>query len=138
MYVAQLRVHFIPSLMCQEEINRQVEARKKTSATAQRSTVFQIAQLISSRELAVRRHDIDGAESINRQLVELGADPSTGQITTTNSDEMATNVSDYDSMIQKINDNNKRKTKEAMQAAHTATLQRKKAEEAILKAKQSV
>jgi len=55
---------------------------------------------------------------------------------TTDLDEAAQNASEYDLRIQKINENKKRKTKEAMAAAHVAALQRKKAEEAIVRSRQ--
>ena len=126
------------NLTYQEEINRQIEARKKNNPSAQRNAAFQIAQLMSSRDLAIRRNDLPGADAINRQILQLGADPQNGEIITTDSAQVAANVSEYDVRIQKINENNKRKTKETMQAAHAAAIQRKRAEEAIVQAKQCV
>ena len=121
----------------QDEINRQVEARKKSNPLVQRNrTILEITSLISARNLALRRNDHDGADAINRQIEALGGDPSTGELVSLNPDDTASATSDYDLRIQKINDNNKRKTKEAMAAAHLAAMQRKKNENAIVRAKQ--
>ena len=98
--------------------------------------VQEITALISSRNLAVRRNDHDAADEINRQIISLGGDPSTGQLVTSDVHEAAQNASDYDMRIQKINENNKKKTKEAMAAAHAASMQRKKVEEAIVRSRQ--
>ncbi|CAD6579230.1 MAG: hypothetical protein TREMPRED_002430 [Tremellales sp. Tagirdzhanova-0007] len=123
--------------MTNDEINRQVEARKKYNPMVQRQkTIQEITALISSRNSAIRRNDHDAADEINRQIISLGGDPSTGQLVTTDVHEVAQNASDYDMRIQKINENNKRKTKEAMAAAHAASMQRKKAEEAIVRSRQ--
>jgi RNA polymerase-associated protein RTF1 len=84
----------------------------------------------------LRRNDHAGAEDLNRQIVALGGDPTTGELVTFDAAEMAKNVSEYDERVQRINENNKRKTKEAMAAAHAVAVQRKKAEEAIVKARQ--
>lgn len=121
----------------QDEINRQVDARKKNNPLAQRQkTILEITSLISSRNLALRRGDRDQADEINRQIISLGADPTTGQLVTLNANDAADNATDYDARIQKINENNKRKTKENMAAAHAAALQRKKVEEAIVRSRQ--
>jgi len=123
----------------QDEINRQVDARKKNNPLAQRQkTILEITSLISSRNLALRRGDRDQADEINRQIISLGADPTTGQLVTLNANDAADNATDYDARIQKINENNKRKTKENMAAAHAAALQRKKVEEAIVRSRQWV
>ncbi|ORY26243.1 hypothetical protein BCR39DRAFT_541580 [Naematelia encephala] len=122
--------------MTNEEINRQVESRKQSNPLAQRNqALFEISNLISTRNLALRRNDTESAERINRDIVALGGDPTTGELVTVDADEAARNASDYDAKIQRINENNKRRTKEAMAAAHAASLQRKKLEEAIIKAK---
>jgi len=100
---------------------------------------------MSSRELAIRRNDTTGQEEIDQQIMSLGGDPMTGLLLETgqtssisrhHSGGVATEgVSEYDQRIHKINENNRRKTKETMASAHAALLARKKAEEAILKAK---
>jgi RNA polymerase-associated protein RTF1 len=96
-----------------------VDARKKSNPLAQgKRVIVEITQLISSRDLALRRNDHAGADDLNRQIISLGGDPATGE------------------RIQRINENNRRKTKEAMTAAHAAAVQRKKAEEAIVRARQ--
>lgn len=124
-------------ILLQDEINRQVLERKKNNPLAQRQkTILEITSLISSRDLAIRRNDHDAADDTNRQIIELGGDPSTGQLVTTNPNEAAQNAPEYDDRIQRINENNKRKTKEAMAAAHVAAMQRKKVEEAIVRSRQ--
>ncbi len=120
---------------------------------------------MSSRELAIRRNDQAGLREIEAQIVDLGGDPSTGTLledtnySTSSSagnnhsgtpsrpsngggggrggggDSAFEGMSEYDQRIHKINENNRRKTKEAMASAHAALLARKKAEEAIVKAK---
>lgn len=97
----------------------------------------QIASLQAARSLAIRRADHAGVERISQQITELGGDPETGDMVVpgkqagNGSQEMA-----YEDRIQKINENNRRKTKDAMAAAHVAATQRKKAEEAMMKARQ--
>ncbi|GFZ47472.1 hypothetical protein JCM24511_05216 [Saitozyma sp. JCM 24511] len=124
--------------MSNEEINRQVDARKKSNPLAQgKRVIVEITQLISSRDLALRRNDHAGADDLNRQIISLGGDPATGELVTTDQAEVQRKLSDHDERIQRINENNRRKTKEAMTAAHAAAVQRKKAEEAIVRARQA-
>lgn len=88
---------------------------------------------------------MQGLKEIDKQIQSLGADPLTGEFVDNSSgngsfkESTATpateEVSEYDARINKINENNRRKTKEAMAAAHAASLARKKAEDAIVKAK---
>ncbi|KAK4687631.1 RNA polymerase-associated protein RTF1, partial [Tremellales sp. Uapishka_1] len=115
----------------QEEINRQVESRKKSNPAAIRNkAVLEISSLMSSRGLALRRNDSRGVELIDAQIRGLGGDPATGQMV-----EEEKEMSEYDARIAKINENNKRKTKENQLAAHNHSLMRKKAEIAIVKAR---
>lgn len=126
----------------QEEIDRQVVARKQANPLAQRSkAVVEISQLIASRNLALRRNDLQTVHQLEAEIIKLGGDPSTGQLIDEPSSQGSTGNTaeekeDYDARIQRINDNNKKRTKEAMAAAHLASIQRRKAEEAIVKAKQ--
>lgn len=135
-------------------MNAQIEGRKRSNAgPARNSAVIQITQLVSSRNLALRRNDRATVEDLNRQIVALGGDPSTGDLASTGSPVRASPAragsdatnggvgarsGDWEEKIQRINENNRRRTKEAMVAAHQAALVRKKAEEAIVRAKQYV
>lgn len=85
---------------------------------------------MASRNLALRRNDHAEAEKISAQIAEHGADPTTGELLAAEGD-----ADDYDARIQRINENNRRKTKEAMAAAHQASMLRKKAEDALIRAK---
>lgn len=116
--------------MTEDEVNRQVESRKQTNPAQRQKAVLQITSLMSSKQLALRRNDHDAADSITQQIIDLGGDPNTGQLLSA-----PDSVTDYDARIQRINENNKRKTREAMAKAHEAALARKKTEEAIVKAK---
>ncbi|WWC73205.1 uncharacterized protein I206_107171 [Kwoniella pini CBS 10737] len=118
--------------MTDTEVNRQINTRKAHDPSANRSALLKISQLLSTRDLALRRNDVQTVESINSEIIKLGGDPTTGQLITQGSNESS---DDYDLRIQKINENNKRKTKEIMSKAHQAALARKKAEEAMIKAK---
>ncbi|KAL7421173.1 RNA polymerase-associated protein rtf1 [Cryptotrichosporon argae] len=118
--------------MTDAEVSRQIETRKNANRAAQRhQTVVEIGALMKSRALAMRRNDRASADELARKIVELGGDPATGELV----DGAGEQNSDYDAMIQRINENNKRKTKEAMAKAHEAALARRRAEEAIVKAK---
>lgn len=86
---------------------------------------------MSSKQLAIRRNDHAAAESISKQIAKLGADPVTGELLSGGDATM----SEYDMRIQQINENNRRKTREAMSKAHEASLARKRAEDAIIRAK---
>ena len=117
----------------QDEINRQVEARKRSNPNAQRSkTIATISQLVSSLDLAIRRDDAAAVASLNQQIIALGGDPSTGNLVS----EAIALGSEHDDRIEKINENARRKTKGSMAAAHLASVARRKAENAIIKARQ--
>lgn len=113
----------------QDEVNRQVEMRKQTNPAQRQKTVLQISSLYSSMQAALRRKDLDAAENIKEQIKDLGGDPTTGQLM------VEGEMSEYDARIQRINENNRQRTKANMQRAHELALARKKAEEAIVKAK---
>ncbi|WRT68947.1 uncharacterized protein IL334_005929 [Kwoniella shivajii] len=119
--------------MTDAEVNRQINTRKAYDPSANRSALLKISQLLSTRELAVRRNDVGTVEMINSEIIKLGGDPSTGQLV--NGGAGGSGEDDYDLRIQRINENNKRKTKEMMTKAHQAALAKKKAEEALIKAK---
>lgn len=116
--------------MTEDEVNRQVEARKQANPAQRQRTVLQVTSLMSSKQLAIRRNDHATAEAISKQIIELGADPTTGELL---SGELE--ISEKDKRIQQINENNRRKTRETMNKAHEASLAKKKAEDAIIKAK---
>ncbi|WVW79215.1 hypothetical protein I302_101181 [Kwoniella bestiolae CBS 10118] len=118
--------------MTDTEVNRQINTRKSYDPSANRSALLKISQLLSTRDLATRRNDVTTVEMINNEIIKLGGDPATGQLV--NNGELAEG-DDYELRIQKINENNKRKTKEVMLKAHQAALARKKAEEAMIKAR---
>jgi RNA polymerase-associated protein RTF1 len=119
-----------------------VHARKQANPSAQRSKAnIEISQLMASRQLALRRNDQQTVHQLEAEIIKLGGDPSTGQFVDDPSSQGSTGNAadekeDYDTRIQRINENNKKRTKEAMAAAHLASIQRRKAEEAIVKAKQ--
>ncbi|WVF65669.1 hypothetical protein IAT40_000400 [Kwoniella sp. CBS 6097] len=117
--------------MTDAEVNRQINSRKAHDPGANRSALLKITQLISSRDLAARRNDTNTVEMLNAEIVKLGGDPKTGQLVNGG----VVGEDDYDLRIQRINENNKKKTKEVMMKAHQAALARKKAEEAIVRAK---
>ncbi|OCF72597.1 RNA polymerase-associated protein RTF1 [Kwoniella mangroviensis CBS 8886] len=119
--------------MTDAEVNRQINTRKAYDPSANRSALLKISQLLSTRDLATRRNDVHTVEMINSEIIKLGGDPATGQLV--NNGEQLAEGDDYELRIQKINENNKRKTKEMMLKAHQAALARKKAEEAMIKAK---
>ena len=139
---ASLSVTIQTALTLQEEIDRQVNARKQANPSAQRSKAnIEISQLMASRQLALRRNDLQTVAQLEADIIKLGGDPSTGGFADEPSSQgytgkMADEKEDYDTRIQRINENNKKRTKEAMAAAHLASIQRRKAEEAIVKAKQ--
>ncbi|GMK59323.1 hypothetical protein CspeluHIS016_0703380 [Cutaneotrichosporon spelunceum] len=117
--------------MTEDEVNRQVDARKQANPQAQRQkVVLQITSLMSSKQLALRRNDLETAASIGDQIAKLGADPNTGELLEGEGD-----LSEYDLRIAKINENNRRKTRETMIKAHEAAIAKKKAEDAIVRAK---
>ncbi len=117
--------------MTEEEVNRQVDARKQANPQAQRQkVVLQITSLMSSKQLALRRNDLETADFIGRQIADLGADPNTGELL-----EGEGELSEYDLRIAKINENNRKKTRETMIKAHEAAVAKKKAEDAIVRAK---
>nr|XP_031862312.1 uncharacterized protein CI109_002277 [Kwoniella shandongensis]KAA5529384.1 hypothetical protein CI109_002277 [Kwoniella shandongensis] len=116
--------------MSDVEINRQITSRQARDSNFNRSAHLKIQQLINTRDLAQRRNDQATVDRLNSEIVKLGGDPVTGQLVGGGEAE-----DDYDLRIQRINENNKKKTKESMIKAHTAALARKKAEEAIIKAK---
>lgn len=117
--------------MTEEEINRQIEARQQNKPGAHRTkVVLQVTSLMASKQLALRRNDFGAVELLNEQIRALGADPSTGELV-----EGGEELNENDLRIQRINENNRRKTKESMARAHEAALARKKAEGAVLKAK---
>lgn len=111
-----------------------MEARKSSNPGAQRSkTLITISQLVASRSLALRRNDMATADQLEKEIIELGGDPSTGQFA-----DAPSVKEDYDAKIQRINEQRAKKNKESMAAAHIASMKRKKAEEAIIKARQYV
>ncbi|TXT08753.1 hypothetical protein VHUM_02881 [Vanrija humicola] len=117
--------------MTEEEVNRQVEARKKANPGAHRQKIqLQITSLMGSKNLALRRNDLKEAEFISQQIEELGGDPATGQLLGVDD-----NMTEHEKRIQRINQNNLRKTRENMAKAHDALLAKKKAEDAIVRAK---
>jgi RNA polymerase-associated protein RTF1 len=66
--------------MYQEEIQRQIDARKRLNPnTVRTQQVIHITQLIASRALAERRNDHKEANRLKEQLLALGVHPSTGQ-----------------------------------------------------------
>lgn len=119
-----------------------MEARKMSNPGVQRSkTLIQISQLIASRSLALRRNDMALADQLESEIIELGGDPTTGQLVSSSqgsasASQGAGEKEDYDAKIQRINEHKARKNKEAMAAAHLASIKRKKAEEAIVRARQ--
>ncbi|BEI91738.1 uncharacterized protein CcaverHIS019_0405580 [Cutaneotrichosporon cavernicola] len=117
--------------MTEDEVNRQVDARKQANPQAQRQKiVLQITSLMSSKQLALRRNDLETAAFIGDQIAKLGADPNTGELLEGEGD-----LSEYDLRIARINENNRRKTRETMMKAHEAAVAKKKAEDAIVRAK---
>ncbi|KAK8843402.1 hypothetical protein IAR55_007059 [Kwoniella newhampshirensis] len=112
------------------EIDRQIASRQSRESNFNRAAHLRIQQLINTRDLAQRRNDQNTVDRLNSEIVKLGGDPVTGQLVGEGEAE-----DDYDLRIQRINENNKRKTKESMIKAHSAALARKKAEEAIVKAR---
>lgn len=87
---------------------------------------------MNTRDLALRRNDHVMVEKLNSDIIALGGDPNTGKLV---GEKEGEEKDDYDMKIQRINENNKRKTKEAMMRAHAAAVARKKAEEAVVKAR---
>lgn len=123
----------------QEEITRQVEARKRSDPGLQRQNkMIEITNLVTARHLATRRNDTAAVEDLERQIIALGGDPQTGELVTLDQGQVAQNVSDYDRRIEKINENIQKKVREQMEKAHQGSLARKRAEEAIVRAKQYV
>ena len=127
----------------QSEISRQVEARKQSNPQAQRNkAIYQIGRLVASRSLALRSADYKLAQSLEEEIIRLGGDPATGELVEPSPKDGAGGTKevkeDYDERIRRINEKNRQRTKEAMAAAHQASIQRKKAEEAIIRQRQSV
>ncbi|ORX39021.1 hypothetical protein BD324DRAFT_618258 [Kockovaella imperatae] len=120
--------------MTNDEINRQVEARKKSNITAQRNaSVTRISQLMASKDLAIRRNDHAAVAELESRIRAEGGDPTNGKLI---SDPLAGALDDgYEDKIAKINEMNRKRTKEAMAAAHLAGIAKKKAEDAIVKAR---
>lgn len=117
--------------MTEDEINRQIQARQQHKPTAHRTKiVLEVTSLMRSKELALRRNDFEALELLTQQIRDLGADPNTGEL-----EEGGEELNEADLRIQRINENNRRKTKESMARAHEAALAKKKAEGAVLKAK---
>jgi len=114
--------------MTEEEVNREVESRKQ--GNQKQRTVIQVSSLYTSMQLALRRKDMDTAEALSRQIVEIGGDPATGDMA------VGEKHSEYDERIARINENNRQRTRVAMQRAHELSIARRKAEDAIVKAKQ--
>lgn len=117
----------------QEEVERQIQARRQANTTAQRGkNAIEVSSLVAARNLALRRNDTKEVQRIDSDIVNLGGDPNTGEML----DERPSGPSeeDYDAKIQRINENNKRKTREAMMAANQASLARKRAQDAIVRA----
>ena len=117
--------------MTNEEINRQVAARKNSNKQAQRNaTITRISQLMASKDLAVRRNDQPAVLDLESRIKAEGGDPVTGRLLddTTGRDE------DED-RIARINEMNRKRTKESMAAAHLAGIARKKHEDAIVQAR---
>jgi RNA polymerase-associated protein RTF1 len=111
-----------------------VASRKRANpALLRNQKVIQLTQLLSSRSLAIRRNDQAMIESLNQQMIDMGADPDTGELV---SDQTGGDDSAYDAMIQRINDKNQKRNKDAMIAAHQASVARQKAEAAVVKARQ--
>lgn len=140
--------HEIYTLSCltltlQSEISRQVEARKQSNPQAQRNkAIYQIGRLVASRSLALRSADYKLAQNLEEEIIRLGGDPATGELVEPSAKDSAAGSKeakeDYDERIRRINEKNRQRTKEAMAAAHQASIQRKKAEEAIIKQRQRV
>jgi RNA polymerase-associated protein RTF1 len=85
---------------------------------------------MSSRNLALRRNDQQSAETINEQIRALGGDPATGDLLAADDQ-----VSEYDARVMKINENNRRKTKESQKTAHQLAAERKRAEDAVVRSR---
>ncbi|WVQ75385.1 hypothetical protein IAR50_005005 [Cryptococcus sp. DSM 104548] len=118
--------------MTNSEIDRRVASRRAQDSSYARASTLKIHQLMNTRDLAVRRNDHTMIDKLNADIIALGGDPVTGKLA---GEEEQAGQDDYDMKIQKINENNKRKTKESMMRAHQAAQARKKAEEAVVKAK---
>ncbi|OWZ77420.1 RNA polymerase-associated protein RTF1 [Cryptococcus neoformans Bt85] len=118
--------------MTSAEIDRRVDSRKSQESSFTRASLLKIHQLMNTRDLALRRNDHVMVEKLNSDIIALGGDPNTGKLV---GEKEGEEKDDYDMKIQRINENNKRKTKEAMMRAHAAAVARKKAEEAVVKAK---
>jgi RNA polymerase-associated protein RTF1 len=116
--------------MTEDEVNREVAARQKTNPAKKQRTVLQISSLYSSMQLALRRKDLDMAEHLAGQIRDLGGDPATGALAEGKAADK------YDDLIGRINENNRQRTKVAMQRAHENSIAKRKAEHAIVMAKQ--
>ncbi|ODN91429.1 RNA polymerase-associated protein RTF1 [Cryptococcus wingfieldii CBS 7118] len=119
--------------MTNSEIDRRVASRRAQDSSFARASTLKIHQLMNTRDLAVRRNDHSMIDKLNADIIALGGDPVTGKLLAGEGEQLGQD--DYDLKIQKINENNKRKTKESMMRAHQAAQARKKAEEAVVKAK---
>lgn len=110
----------------QEEIQRQIDHRKRFNPNAARNkTVIQITQLIASRNLALRRRDLKDAEHIREQIIALGADPTTGRPL----DEVEQDQPDPEAEARSKAEREEKKRR-AAQAAKAAALLKKKADDA--------
>lgn len=132
MYVLQNSSTYRAKFLSQAEIDRRVDSRKSQESSFTRASLLKIHQLMNTRDLALRRNDHVMVEKLNSDIIALGGDPNTGKLV---GEKEGEEKDDYDMKIQRINENNKRKTKEAMMRAHAAAVARKKAEEAVVKAK---
>lgn len=113
-----------------------MHARRQANPLAQRAkNAVEISGLIQARNLALRRNDTKAVQQLDAEIINLGGDPATGEMLDEHVSSQGTFTGeDYDAKIQRINENHKRKTKEAMMAATQAAIARKKAEEAIVRA----
>ncbi|EIW67131.1 hypothetical protein TREMEDRAFT_69995 [Tremella mesenterica DSM 1558] len=112
--------------MTNDEISRQVAARRAANPSSQRSTLqIEISNLISSRNLALRRNDLPTVERLNAQIISMGGDPETGTLVDATDD-----LGEYDAKIQKINEHNRKRAKEATLKQQEAERARRRAEEA--------
>jgi RNA polymerase-associated protein RTF1 len=116
--------------MTEDEVNRQVAANQRAHGQHSRQkTQIAVSSLYSSLQLAVRRKDEEGAAAIVAQIRDLGGDPETGEMVD------GERVNEYDARIAVINENNRQRTKIAMQRAHEMSMARRRADDARVKAK---
>lgn len=112
-------------LMKQEEIQRQIDHRKRFNPSATRSkTVIQVTQLIASRQLALRRDDFKDAEHIREQIIALGADPVSGRPLGEVENDQADEEAEARAKAEK-----EEKKRRALQTAKAAAMLKRRAEE---------